>query len=59
MASPALPVISPFQTTEADEKYKEYYEKGNILRVLTNLLFILVRNRLSKTIQIKGTTQAT
>jgi hypothetical protein len=33
MASPALPVISPFETTEADERYIDYYEKGNILRV--------------------------
>ncbi len=33
MASPAMPVINPFPTDEADEKYQEYYEKGTVLRV--------------------------
>ena len=33
MASPALPVINPFKTEEADSLYEEYYQKGNLLRV--------------------------
>ncbi len=33
MASPAMPVVNPFPTLEADEKYQEYYEKGTVLRV--------------------------
>jgi hypothetical protein len=33
MASPALPIINPFKTDEADSIYEEYYEKGNFLRV--------------------------
>jgi hypothetical protein len=33
MASPALPIINPFKTEEADSLYEEYYEKGNVLRV--------------------------
>lgn len=33
MASPALPIINPFDTIEADSRYQKYYEEGNILRV--------------------------
>ena len=33
MASPAMPVINPFDTKEADIKYEEMYEKGSVLRV--------------------------
>lgn len=33
MASPALPVLNPFKTEEADSLYEKYYNEGNILRV--------------------------
>ncbi len=33
MASPALPIVNPFQTSDAERLYDEYYEKGNVLRV--------------------------
>jgi hypothetical protein len=33
MASPALPIINPFDTIEADSRYQKYYEEGNVLRV--------------------------
>jgi hypothetical protein len=33
MASPALPIINPFDTAEADSRYQNYYEEGNVLRV--------------------------
>jgi hypothetical protein len=37
MASPALPIINPFETTQAESLYDEYYEQGNVLRVIFNL----------------------
>ena len=44
MASPAMPVINPFPTEEAYDKYKEYYEMGTKLRVikLTTLLLTTI-----------------
>lgn len=33
MSSPALPIINPFKTEEADETYEKYYNDGNVLRV--------------------------
>lgn len=33
MASPALPIVNPFKTTDAERLYDEYYEQGNVLRV--------------------------
>lgn len=38
MASPAMPIINPFDTKEADKKYEELYEQGTALRV-SNLKF--------------------
>ena len=34
MASPAMPIINPFDTNKADKKYQELYEEGTVLRVL-------------------------
>ena len=34
MASPGLPVISPFKTSEAEKKYEKLYEEGRTLRVI-------------------------
>jgi hypothetical protein len=33
MASPALPIVNPFNTIDAERLYDEYYEQGNVLRV--------------------------
>jgi hypothetical protein len=33
MASPALPIINPFDTTLSEKLYDDYYEQGNVLRV--------------------------
>lgn len=33
MASPALPIVNPFKTAEAEDLYNKYYEEGNVLRV--------------------------
>jgi hypothetical protein len=33
MASPALPIVNPFDTSKADSLYEEYYEQGKVLRV--------------------------
>lgn len=33
MTSPALPIINPFKTSDAERLYNEYYEEGNVLRV--------------------------
>jgi hypothetical protein len=41
MASPAMPVINPFPTKEAYDKYKEYYEMGTKLRVIKLTTFLL------------------
>ena len=42
MASPALPIINPFNTYEADEKYQELYDKGTVLRVKLILVLYLI-----------------
>ncbi len=44
MASPALPVINPFKTIEADQKYKDLYEKGTALRVIKFCLIFLFKH---------------